>query len=263
MDSLNEYLNLLFRRGEYINVAKESVRETGSVPVDRRVEGRWICANPLYPGSSRKQVNVYEYRNLVIEMDQPDMTQAQQMEAMTLPYTTAVFSGNKSVHFVIALAEAVDRDTYKALCRRIKVWGEGLIDPACLEPARLTRMPREGQPMLKARQRVSLNELDQALPQVAKEEYVRNRSEIKIAPVFELTKKARDYLTGQTSREDAHGASLHAAKNLFELGMTYEQTMDMMRTARWLYMPYEPREDNKYKTRKIVDWVAEEWDVAE
>ena len=77
-----------------------------------------FCINPLHPTQDlnpteeyhsadkprRCDKNVVAYRNILIEMDSiPVEDQAEFIEKTGLPYTTSVFSGGKSIHYIISL----------------------------------------------------------------------------------------------------------------------------------------------------------------
>lgn len=258
MLELSYYLNILFREGEYINACSD-VMDTSIRPLESvRGSPKWVCCNPLVKGGSRKRKYVKDMRNIVVEFDDDTMTPYDQLahvNRLGMPYSTAVFSGNKSVHFVIALNDPVCNTTYKQICARIKKMRIGN-DPACLEPCRLTRAPGVGQELLVVNGNVEFDRLDAWLPEI------NNRPlefKYKDVHVKRLTKKTRQFLAGQVPKDVGHAAAIHAAKNLTELGMKREQIVNAMRNARALYLPEEDPEDNHRKTMLILNWVWNEW----
>jgi hypothetical protein len=103
--------------------------------------GNFISINPLK--DKRADANVTAYRNFLIEMDEPSLSMKEQMDAVFhqgLPFSTATWSGGKSVHFIVSLQEELDETTWRR-------WAEALIraipgaDPATKNPSRFTRLP--------------------------------------------------------------------------------------------------------------------------
>ena len=109
--------------------------------------GAKIGLNPANPNSTyRLQGNCGQIRNILIEIDDTNLSRDQQLEqvrASGLPFSTAVWSGGKSVHFVIALEHAVDLAKYQELHARILVALRGTIeiDAATYKPTLYTRAP--------------------------------------------------------------------------------------------------------------------------
>jgi len=93
----------------------------------------------------RADVNVIAYRNILIEMDSiPVEEQNDFIKGIGMPYTTAVFSGNKSIHYIISLVTPVaDEKTYRKLVERVykALGGKGIVDVSCKNPSRFSRLP--------------------------------------------------------------------------------------------------------------------------
>ena len=185
------------------------------------------------------------------------------MKVLRLPYSTATFSGNKSVHFIIALQYGVTKDLYRNLCSRLK---KALpeADKSCFEPARLTRIPNTkiGQKLLHINARVSIEELEHWL---TKQGYSREDEEIEVARKREvysvnpqLTRMSKSFLLGEVCPEDAHRAILQTAKNLHELGHSYDEIVEILTEVR-VTMRSEDYSYAKTKTTPIVRWVFKEW----
>jgi len=87
-------------------------------PIDNH---SWITLNPFKPYSTRSNDNVAAYRNFLIEFDEvPLEVQEKLIEESGIPYTSQVFSGNKSYHFAVSLEEPLqDLDLWKSLWRKI------------------------------------------------------------------------------------------------------------------------------------------------
>jgi hypothetical protein len=98
--------------------------------------------DPLKP--RRADANVIAYRNFLIEMDKIDVdSQIAHINAIKMPYTTAVFSGSKSIHFIISLEiPCEDAEKYRELAKRIqRAVGLSIVDKSTSNPSRLSRVP--------------------------------------------------------------------------------------------------------------------------
>lgn len=92
----------------------------------------------------RADINVSTYRNILIEIDNIHVTeQAKHMHTIELPYSTCVYSGGKSFHWIISLKEPLTtRTEYNRLVARVyQAVGRDLVDPACKNPSRFSRVP--------------------------------------------------------------------------------------------------------------------------
>lgn len=92
----------------------------------------------------RADINVSSYRNILIEMDQMELpAQLEHMRMIELPYSTCVFSGGKSYHWILSLQTPIStRTEYNRLVSRVyKAVGRDLVDQACKNPSRFSRVP--------------------------------------------------------------------------------------------------------------------------
>lgn len=98
----------------------------------------YFSINPMH--TSRKDTNVTCLRNILLEFD--GISEIEQLAIIkTIPYSTVVWSGNKSYHCIISLMEPCrDRNEYNDLVQRImrKV---PQADPSTKNPSRLSRCP--------------------------------------------------------------------------------------------------------------------------
>lgn len=84
--------------------------------------------------------NVYKFRNFLLEFDELDL--AKQREIInTIPHSTIVFSGGKSLHVIISLETPLEnKQQYnlvaKALLKKVKE-----ADPSTKNPSRFSRTP--------------------------------------------------------------------------------------------------------------------------
>lgn len=106
---------------------------------------------PIWP-RHKENANITAYRNIVIEFDKGEFeSQLNLIERRKIPYTGLVHSGNKSVHVIVSLADALkDFEDYNKLTEVLYA----AIDPTfnqertrtgldrkCRNPGRLTRIP--------------------------------------------------------------------------------------------------------------------------
>lgn len=122
------------------------------------IPAAFVSINPLHPYEDKNPTedyhsakigrradhNVSAYRNILIEMDKtPLEEQVQHMRTIELPFSTQVFSGNKSYHFIISLETPLQtRKEYNRLVARVyKAVGDDKVDQACKNPSRFTRAP--------------------------------------------------------------------------------------------------------------------------
>lgn len=138
---MEEFLSALFEPEERV-CAGDNAFETESVNLQSVfTKDCYITLNPLVEGTTRADKNVSILRNFLVEFD--DMPLEKQLEYVIkneMPFATCVFSGNKSFHFVISLADPVEtKAEYDQLVR----WLYAAVpeaDPSCKNPSRFTRL---------------------------------------------------------------------------------------------------------------------------
>lgn len=91
----------------------------------------------------RADANVTAYRNILLEMDKDSLpSQLAFIQDIGLPYTSCVYSGGKSYHFILSLTRALPtRSEYDSLVKRLYRSLGNRIDSACKNPSRLSRCP--------------------------------------------------------------------------------------------------------------------------
>lgn len=261
---LETYASLLFNREEWVNWVVDRYSETLTYPRLGAPEGaRWACVNPLQEDSTRAQGNVIAYRNFVLEIDNMDYEeQLTYVNRQGVPVTTAVFSGNKSIHFVLALDEDVGKEDYARYCKLIAKALPSL-DSSCLEPSRLTRCPAEGQPMLYHRGRVPRLELDCWLEAKGLSLAGEQRPQpLEYTPLKagRLTMKTINFIGGRLNTEEMHQASLHATKNMLESGFSEADVLAVLVDVRKRSPGVnESTEASESKAEKIIEWVLKNW----
>lgn len=100
-----------------------------------------LCAlNPIK--GYREDANCTSFRSFLVEMDAgPIPEQMAYIKKFEMPYSAAIFSGNKSVHFLITL----DKDLpSESVYRTFSEWILGIVtlaDPNTVNPSRSIRIP--------------------------------------------------------------------------------------------------------------------------
>lgn len=125
MSSLKEFLNTLFDPNEYVwlnpsikgcprSIKVKHIDEDGIEGYDYD-EGMFFVLHPaidddlIRNGDNSKG----EFRNFLVEFDDIGIDeQLALVDKLHLPYSTAVFSGGKSIHYVISLEEPLEYDEY-------------------------------------------------------------------------------------------------------------------------------------------------------
>jgi hypothetical protein len=271
MEEMAQAMSLLFRDSESTCYAKLD-KGTSVFPVNRPPQWvQFFCANPLYQDFNyspkgdpmigrRADINVSAYRNFVLELD--SMTseeQYQYMESFKVPWATCIFSGKKSLHFIIALEESLaDKKEYDFFA----AWIHKIIpkvDPACRNVSRLTRFPgvkrldtgRE-QTIVGLRKRVTraeletwLNQWPELRPQPRKPKPRRVFGE---GQRDRLHKSTAELLEFGAEVGQRHRRLLLAAFNLLHSGYTIEESLNA------LMISPAAREKHPDEVRKIVEF---------
>jgi hypothetical protein len=165
-----EFRKVLFDDGDYVCVGKNAYA-TDIMPCVALDETKleFFSINSLK--DKRADKNVTKYRNFLFEMD--DLPPKQQVKLVTetdMPWSTAVFSGNKSIHWIISLEEPVkNKEEYKMWWNAIydcAVRHHIVFDKATSNPSRFSRIPNvirqdknKKQTLVKVNKRINNDEL--------------------------------------------------------------------------------------------------------
>jgi hypothetical protein len=99
-----------------------------------------VALNPIQ--GFRQDSNCTAYRNFLVEFDIGTLeAQLEHVKRLGLPYSAAIFSGNKSLHFLIALDEDLPTEE---VYREYAEWVLNIIplaDQNCKNPSRSIRIP--------------------------------------------------------------------------------------------------------------------------
>ena len=140
-----EWKNKLFRPSE--TVGFKAATDDPNVYRFERPETEFYIVNPIKTVNAPRPAsadNIAAYRNIVVEIDSMP-TQEEQFDFISkneMPFTIAVSSANKSVHFIMSLTEDLaSGEDYGILVRMIYAAMGGVPDPKCVNVNRLTRTP--------------------------------------------------------------------------------------------------------------------------
>jgi hypothetical protein len=152
--------NLMFRPGESVCVSHNKYGYH-SVPLENVTQGTVTLVSPnedqehehvpsrdlllvaLNPIKGfRNDLSVTAYRNFLVEIDHGTIeSQLEYANTIGVPYSAVVFSGNKSLHFLISLSEDLPSEN---VWRKLAEWTLGianLADPNTKNPSRSIRIP--------------------------------------------------------------------------------------------------------------------------
>jgi hypothetical protein len=112
-------------------------------PIDSKRDNDPIAAYHHALKPRRADVNVVAYRNLLVEMDAVSLAeQLEYVNAIQMPFSSCVYSGGKSYHFIISLKTALpSRAAYDDAVKRLYFVLRDRVDSACKNPSRLSRAP--------------------------------------------------------------------------------------------------------------------------
>lgn len=206
-----DFFNLLFEQGEHMCF--------GLDPYETKVSSmllthkQFFSINPLK--ISRKDFNVTSYRNFLFEIDDAGLSPEEQLkffiDKKKTPLSAATFSGGKSVHCIISLAEpCATAKEYRELWHRIHTALDGIPDRSTSNPSRFSRTPGairvgvgvEQRLLYLAAERVTRAELEEWL--LTNNSPVVERVEIERVP---LPPGMKGILSGWTERFIAMGAA--------------------------------------------------------
>jgi hypothetical protein len=182
-----QFLSTLFDEGQF-SCFSESPHgyKVSSQP---KAEDLFFCINALHPYRDlvptkdwhahhrprRADGNVVCYRNFLIELDKGTLAEQASAVMDKVPITSVVYSGGKSLHFIISLKEPlVSAEQYRETAKRILSLFPNA-DRTCKNPSRLSRLPDVIRPETSKMQelrhlgtRVSNSELFALLPELPK-----------------------------------------------------------------------------------------------
>ena len=143
-----DFTNLLFNSDETICFCPQTKHYGFFYPIKDWPEqtGEFFVINPTQGG--RSDSNVTAFRNILVEID--DMTlrdQVNHLKSLGMPFSTMVYSGGKSFHYIISLEETLsNKEIYKFLAQWVyniigSIDPDKFADEQNKNPARLSRFP--------------------------------------------------------------------------------------------------------------------------
>lgn len=153
-------MNLMFRPGERVCVSHNKYGYH-SVPLESALADRVTLVSPdirrkheifhtdrltlvsLNPNAKwREDETCTAFRNILVEMDYgPLKQQLDHIKAIGLPYSAAIFSGNKSIHFLISLDQDFPSENVYRLFSQWILKAIPLADQKTFNPSRSIRIP--------------------------------------------------------------------------------------------------------------------------
>lgn len=138
------FVDCLFNTGEH-TCSSQTPRGIDIIPITAiYTDDAFFSINPLDPMKTRADSAVTKYRNILVEMDKmPLEKQDQYITEIGMPYSTAVYSGSKSIHYIISLEQELgDEQLYRSLVKRVyKAVSLEYVDQTCKNPSRFSRLP--------------------------------------------------------------------------------------------------------------------------
>ncbi len=157
--NIKQFWNLLFDEGDWTCI-EDTTYGTRTNPITKgyRMENEFFVINPLAKQTKRAIKNVTKFRNFLFEIDEdkdenpvPKNIQRDIVKASGIPISTIVFSGGKSLHWILSLEVPVeDALEYKAIWKTtFAILNEAAIglgynlkfDPNVKDPSRFSRCP--------------------------------------------------------------------------------------------------------------------------
>lgn len=132
-----DFLHTLFDKGEKVCYSSTPFGTATSPREAWKSKDVYFSINPL--NGTRADANVFVFRNILIEFDHIPLATQREL-VRTIPYSTLVFSGSKSIHAIISLEQPCKSAAeYRNLVERIyKKLPQA--DPANKNPSRFSRL---------------------------------------------------------------------------------------------------------------------------
>jgi hypothetical protein len=159
--TLNDFYDLLFDADDHICFG-ETLKST-AVNHHRWPHGRtrrWFTINALHPKEDRNPTepyhakgkprradcNIIKFRNIMIEMDSCSIPEQKvHIKQSKFPYSTCVYSGGKSLHFIVSLETPLEsEEEYRCWWKAIyKIMGNlgASLDKSTVNPSSFSRCP--------------------------------------------------------------------------------------------------------------------------
>lgn len=254
------FLAQLFKPGETINFAQSTLdkRPTNeglwTMPPSPQVTTHSGVGDPAFDGLTyfsinpvqgrRLSANVSAHRNFLIECDDLALDkQRNYIDGLGVPWSTCVYSGGKSYHFVIALTHSVTPKEYAELARHIFA-AVPAADPSTKDPSRLSRLAGavrpdtdEVQELIEMRDPITLQELQRWLsnfpvPKKPRMSKVFDTTTREWRKVESMTNTTRQLLMfGVGPKGNRHYSLIHAGINMCGMGWPIKTAIEKITMA--------------------------------
>jgi len=130
---------ITFKENHIVRLLTEDYKSVSFLFKDIKIEGfKRFCINPLINLNKWDENHVF-CKALMFEWDNKNLNE--QFELMTFPYSYAIFTGNKSIHFIVDFYETLNLEEYKFLYKwACNCLGNG-IDLQNNSPVKTSRIP--------------------------------------------------------------------------------------------------------------------------
>lgn len=148
--STTQYLTTLFDLEDHICISQSVYtnhvqKVSDIISTDKNYE--YVSINPFKEGTTRAARNVNKYRNFIIEFEDDEKgipldKQRDVVDKLKMPFTSQVYSGGKSMHFVISLETPLKtREEWEEASQWLySILVPYKVDPACKDVGRFTRV---------------------------------------------------------------------------------------------------------------------------
>lgn len=137
-----EFLSALFDSDDYTCFSKNPYG-INVHPLKYFGHAEFFCINALQPKTTRSDANVLKHRNILIELDTGTLKEQEYLieEQLKMPYTSKVYSGGKSLHYIISIEDfyPVSKESYTELALDIFAAVPGC-DTSVKNPSRFSRL---------------------------------------------------------------------------------------------------------------------------
>jgi len=237
-------LQMLFKEGEQtcfgFNAYDTKVYDVTDVFSWKKLP-EYMSVNPLK--NRRLDENVLAYRNILIECDTLGLEeQIRYMGQIGLPYATSIFSGGKSIHWMISVEDEFEsEEVYRSYAERVF---KAVIhaDPKNKNPSRLSRFPgairkdkNKKQAVLSIGRKITRNELELWL--IGHGSYPSPKIErpppVELLPGQELepSPRTRNLLLLGALKGERNSELFIAAKDLQSKGYNFDRAYEILSSA--------------------------------
>lgn len=118
------------------------VSSNEKVPVKKVQSDKLILVslNPI--NGFRSDANCYKFKNFLLELDYSDLkSQKEYIERLGIPISACIYSGNKSLHFLISLSKSLPSEKVYRFFSEWILNVATLCDSNCKNPSRSIRLP--------------------------------------------------------------------------------------------------------------------------